>query len=91
MAELIASSVNAANSADFTLTTGVTATLNLKGPADTWVGPQSIAYVQIKSADGRYYTIGALTVQNPASVLSAVGTFRVAKIAAPDAFGVDKN
>lgn len=90
MAELLASSTAAADSADFTLTAGNTATLNLKGGSETWVGPQSIAYVQIKSSDNRYYNIGAMTVQNPAVVVSAAGTYRVSKMAAPEAYGVDK-
>ena len=89
MAELIASSVNAGASADFTLTDGASATIFLKDAVGTKVCPEAIANVQIKSGT-EYFDIGTLDVYKPVPVLQAPGTFRVYKYSAPLAFGVDK-
>lgn len=90
MAELIASGTTEADSADFILTAGGSATLYLKDAAGSAVAPLSTAEVQIKSGT-EYFTIGTLNIQNPAQVLTAVGTFRVRRMASATAFGVDKD
>ena len=89
MAELIAPGTTAANSADFTLTDGQSATLYLKtaGPA---IAPASIAVIQVKSG-ASYFTIGQLTTGDPMQVLQAAGTFRVVRKPHTIAFGVDKD
>jgi hypothetical protein len=91
MAEIIASQTAAANSADFTLTDGSSCSLFLKdADADTDLYSNAVAYVQIKSSEAKYVTIGKLDFADPLSVLSAPGTFRVSKPASAYAFGVDK-
>lgn len=90
MAELIASGTTEADSADFTLTAGTSATLYLKDAAGSSVPPLSTAEVQIKSGT-EYFTVGTLNIRAPAQVLTAVGTFRVRRMASAAAFGVDKD
>ena len=90
MAELIASGTAEADSADFTLAAGDQATLFLKDAAGTTVNPHGVAQVHIKSADGEYFLVGKLDTAQPAAVLSAPGTYRVRRLAAAVAYGVDK-
>lgn len=91
MAELIAIGTAQADSADFTLAAGETATLYLKDSGGPQVSSTSIARVQIKSADGEYFNIGELNCREVAKVLSGAGTYRVRRLAADAPFGVDKN
>ena len=86
MPEIIASGTTATSSAEFTLTDGSNAVLSLGNP-----GPASVALVQLKSTGGTFVTIGQLTSNNPAQVLSATGTFIVTRAATSVAFSVDKN
>lgn len=90
MAELIASGTAEADSADFTLAAGEQVTLFLKDAAGTTVNPHGVAQVHIKSADGEYFMIGKIDTSQPAAVLSAPGTYRVRRLAAAVAYGVDK-
>lgn len=93
MANIIASGVVDANSADQVVATGATLTLSLiyTQPAN----PQSsaVASIQIKGSDGGYYPWGWLTVHNSPRVLDGAGTYRVSRVAAQNmngaAFGVD--
>ncbi len=91
MAELIASGTTESASADFTLAAGESATIFLKDAAGSAVSPLSFAEVQIKSADAQYFTVDTLSIARPALVLTAVGTFRVLRMANSAAFGVDKS
>lgn len=91
MAELIAIGTAQVNSADFTLAAGETATLYLKDVAGQQVESTSIARVQIKSSEGEYFNIGELNCRELAKVLSGAGTYRVQRLSANVAFGVDKN
>ena len=92
MAEIIASQVAAANSADFTLTDGQSVSLLLKDDVvDTDLYAGAVAFIQAKSAGAKYVTIGELNFDEPLIVLSAPGTFRVSKAASAYAYGVDKN
>ena len=90
MANIIPISVNTATSSDFTLIDGQSTTLFLTDAESSEVCPEAIALVQLKSADGAYFTCGKLDVVTPARVLQAAGTFRVLKFNAPKAFGVDR-
>ena len=90
MAELIASGTTEASSADFTLAAGEQATLFLKDAAGPVTTPHAVAHVLIKSSDNEYFLIGKLTDSEPAKVLAAPGTYRVTRMAAAAAFGVDK-
>ena len=90
MAELIAAGTTEADSADFTLAAGDQATLFLKDAAGPSVAADAIARLQIKSAAGEYFNAGHLDSFNPAKILSAPGTYRVKRLAASSAFGVDK-
>lgn len=89
MAELIASGTADANSADFTLTDGQSATLFLKTATGAPVAPAAQARIQVKSGSN-YFTVGRLTQSDPMLVLRAAGTFRVQRLAHTIAFGVDK-
>lgn len=90
MAELIAAGTTEVDSADFTLTSGDQVTLFLKDAAGPTVGNDAIALVQIKSAGGEYFIVGRVDFETPAKVLAAPGTYRVKRLAASAAFGVDK-
>lgn len=90
MAELIANGTTETTSADFTMANGDSATIYLKNAAGPLLSSDARAVIQIKSADGNYFTIGEINRANPAKVLSAPGTFRVVKIASANAYGVDK-
>lgn len=91
MAELISTQNALANSADFTLTDGQTVSLALKDDgADNDIYDNAIAYIQYKSSNGKYVTIGQLDFKAPMRILSAPGTFRVSKPASAYAYGVDK-
>ena len=90
MAEIIASGLAQADSADFTLAMGDEVTLLLKGGGGTSTLPNfSAADVQMLSGS-QYITIGTLDDDAPCKVLRAPGTFRVRKYAAAIACGVDK-
>ena len=88
MAALLAVGTTTASSADFTLY-GETSSLflvNTAAPLD--VNAQAV--VEIKSAAGQYYTIGALSGSiNPMLVLSGPGTYRVTRYAGTSC-GVDR-
>lgn len=90
MAEILSTAATAAESSDFTLTDGQSCTLFLKDAAGVNVAESALVTVQIKSADTQYFDIGVLTKYQPAKVLSAPGTFRVARPAQAVAVGVDK-
>lgn len=90
MAELIASGTTETASADFTLTAGLSTTLYLKDAGGPTVPYNSTALVQIKSGT-EYFTVGQLDDKAPAQVLTAVGTFRVLRLANSSAFGVDRD
>ncbi len=90
MAELISAATTEADSADFTLAAGDQATLFLKDAGGPRVPLDAIAKVQIKSATGEYFDVGQIDAFNPAKVLAAPGTYRVKRMAASAAFGVDK-
>lgn len=74
MAVLIASTTSA-DSAEFTLAAGVSATLAL-APA-TVMPPGATAEIQFKTAGGVFVTMGWLTTADPVQVLDASGDFRV--------------
>ena len=86
MAALLAVGTAAANSADFTLT-GEATSLFLVATAG--IVSDSVVEIQVKSAAGVYYPIGSLNQTMPMQVLSAPGTFRVARPAGPSC-GVDR-
>jgi hypothetical protein len=90
MAELIAAGTTEADSADFTLASGDQVTLFLKDAAGPRVASDAVAHLQIKSAAGEYFHVGHLDSYNPAKVLAAPGTYRVKRLAASAAYGVDK-
>jgi hypothetical protein len=86
MAEIITAGITAVSSSEFTLQEGYSAVLSLSNP-----GPASVAYVELKTSDGTFVTVGQLNTASPAQVLTAVGTFRINRAASAVAFGVDKN
>ena len=88
--QAVVSGTTEADSADFTLAAGDQATLFLKDAAGPSVAADAIARLQIKSAAGEYFNAGPLDSFNPAKILAASGTYRVKRLAASAAFGVDK-
>lgn len=85
MANIIASGSSALDSAEFTLTTD-SATLYITGATGV-----CMATVRIKGADGTFSTIGELTNQYPAKLLSGAGTYKVTRAATGGSCAVDKN
>lgn len=90
MAELIATGTTLTNSADFTLAAGASTTLYLKDATGATVPPECIALVQVKSG-AEYFNVGQLDGVNSMRVLTAIGTFRVSRLANTSAFGVDRD
>jgi len=91
MATLIASGTAPAVSADIVLTGGtVTLSLVSDGAGDN-VTPDAVASIQVKSAGGNYFTIGALDFMHPSLNLTATGTYRVSRPLSAVAFGVESN
>ncbi len=86
MASLLAVGTSAASSADFTLT-GESSSLFLVSPGG--LPSLACAEIEIKSAAGDYYPVGALSVGSPMGVLSGPGTYRVSRPAGPSC-GVDR-
>jgi hypothetical protein len=93
MAEILPSGNDANDSSTFDLAVGDSATIFIRRDATS--GPlataQVLAYVQIKGSDNNWTSIGRLDDEKPMKVLTAVGTFRVHRVAGPVAFAVDKN
>lgn len=87
--EYLAVSAAAATGADLTVTAAVPVTISLKTAVDGGLHQFSNVTVQFKSAGGQYQDCGSVTGTNPVRVLSAVGTYRLVKAAAPVAYGVD--
>lgn len=86
VASIIADGITEANSSDFTLAAGESATLSIRGAG----GPGAKVKIQLKASDSTYDDFGYLDSQNRVVVLSAIGTFRCVKLAATTAYGVDK-
>lgn len=91
MAEVLAPSTAAGNSADQVVAAGATLSCVLK-PA-TGAAPLSqlaaCVLIQVKSSGGDYLTFGALTPDQPVKVLTGAGTYRFTKPASAVAYGVD--
>lgn len=90
MAQLIASTTDAATSADFTLAAGESATISLFNT--NYLRELAMAHVQIKGSDGAYYLVqdGGLSATRNTLRITAAGTYRISKDASQTAFGVDK-
>lgn len=83
--ELLAAGTTAANSADFTLADGESATLALKGAGASGVLDFAPVLIEIKDDAGAYHQIGGLLKPQ---VLSGAGTYRVRRIANRGSVGV---
>lgn len=91
MANIIASGVTAASSAEFTLAAGESATLFISHASLDEVNASALAKVQIKSAAGTWTTVGTLRYGQPALVLTGAGTYRVHRpVTTGDAISVEK-
>lgn len=69
-----------ADSADFTLAAGESATLAIKDATAPILDASSRAAVQLKDDGGAYWTVYTLTGIDGACVLAAPGTYRVRRI-----------
>ena len=91
MAELLAVSAVAANSADFVLSEGSQATLLLKdGTSNYRLVKGASANIEVKTSGGNYMLAGTLTSDTPLLTLSGAGPYRVTK-SAGYSLGVDKS
>lgn len=78
--ELLPVASGAANSADFTLAAGETATICRKdATAPSIVGGDSVA-IQLKDDAGAYWDIHSLIGEEVACVLNGAGTYRVRRV-----------
>jgi len=95
MASLIAISADQAASADFTLAAGASTTLSLTNANTNASGvtlpTPIVALIQLKGSSNAYVTVGQIDSGTPQKVLSAIGTFRVLKLASAVAAGVDRD
>ncbi|MES2634018.1 MAG: hypothetical protein V4669_13675 [Pseudomonadota bacterium] len=91
MAQILASGTSLADSSEFTLAAGESATLSLFGT--DFPSPGCAASIQKKASSNAWVTIGSLRGIDGemTKVLTAVGTFRVQRKASSKAFGVDQD
>ncbi len=87
MTAILVVGTTAASSADFTIT-GESTSLLLTSSAG--LPSEAAATIEVKSAAGVYYPIGALSVTTPLQVLSGPGTYRVSRPDGPSC-GVDRD
>lgn len=78
---------DAANSADQVITT-TPLTVALKGDSDSPIPEGAVVYIQAKDDAGAYWTIGTLTSQRIAAVISGPGTYRLSRPTQREAVGV---
>lgn len=74
---LLTAGTTAANSSDFTLAAGESATILLKDAAGPRLSQGATVYIDMKDDAGQYFEIDRLNIDKPAVVLTAIGTFRV--------------
>jgi hypothetical protein len=79
--ELLPVASGAANSADFTLAAGETATIALKDAASPEIESGPVVAVQLKDDAAAYWDIYLMTRENNSVVISAAGTYRVRRVA----------
>ncbi|MCA0214520.1 MAG: hypothetical protein LCH79_15250 [Proteobacteria bacterium] len=90
MAVILASGITDANSSDVTVASGFTATVFLTDAAGPVLPADAQAEIQIKSDGGEYFTVGRLTRDTPALVISGPGTYRVRRMACSSAILVEQ-
>lgn len=88
MASILANQTTENPSTEIVLAAGATATVFLRAAAG--VTGFRRASVQIKAADNSWTTIGYLTSNSPATILSGAATYRIYKYASDTAFGVEQ-
>ncbi|RWN51392.1 MAG: hypothetical protein EOS04_24270 [Mesorhizobium sp.] len=75
-AELLATGSTAANSSDLTVSAGTPVTVGLKG----WVTDAKV-YIYLKDDAAAYNLVGKLTAYEPATSITAPGTYRFSRVA----------
>lgn len=90
MAEILASGTTETSSSTFTVTAGTPVTVFLKVASGALVPRGSRAVVQIQESGTNWLTVIELTRQRSQVVIDAPGTYRVTRLAAGTAFGIDK-
>lgn len=88
--QILAAGTSAADSSDVVVTVGAPTTIFLKAGADGPVSSDADFDIKIKSAGSTWHTIGKLTGKEPAKVIDGAGTYRVSRVFASSAVGVDK-
>lgn len=78
--ELLPVASGAANSADFTLAAGETATICRKDAASPSIAGGDSVAIQLKDDAGAYWDIHSLIGEEVACVLSGIGTYRVRRV-----------
>lgn len=74
--ELLATAATAANSTDLVVAAGTPVTVGLKG-----VATGATVVVSLKDDAAAYNVVGQINSQNPATMISAPGTYRFSRIA----------
>lgn len=85
---LLTTGTTSANSSDFTLAAGESATIALKDATGNTVSGGVKVYIDIKDDTGAYFQVDRLGPDKPAVVLSGIGTYRIRRVASSVAVGV---
>lgn len=88
--EILAAGTAAADSTDVTVTAGIPVTVFLKAGTSAPIASDADFDVKLKSVGSTYHTIGKLTGKNPAVVIDGPGTYRISRLSASSAVGVDQ-
>lgn len=93
MAELIATGVAQADSADIVLADGAVATIGLFAAAGVSLSPDTKAVIQRKASNSQYYTVpeAELYPAKTAVQINGPATYRVRKFASAVSFGVSQD
>lgn len=86
--ELIATAAGSATSSDIVVGAGSTATIFLKDADGGQMPKDAKVAIEIKDSGGVYNTIGWLTAEEPAKVISGAGTYRARRYATGAIVGV---
>lgn len=78
--EILATGTASANSADVVVASGTQLTVCLKDASGPWISSGARVEIQLKADTGEYFTVGSLDYAQPATVITASGTYRFARL-----------
>lgn len=88
--ELLATGATALQSSDIVVAAGSIATVFLKDAAGPDVPQDAVVLIEIKDSAGQYFTIGSMTRQQSAKVLTGPATFRLNRPVQTSAVGAEQ-